>query len=109
MAHLYEQRSKPWRGLLVTALLFVLLVVAFSGIIGNMGEQTYQREATQLENAIRHATVTCFAVEGFYPPSLDYLVENYGIVVNEERFSVLYSGFASNLMPQINVWVKGGR
>ena len=45
----------------------------------------------------------CYAVEGSYPASLDYLEENYGLLVNHDRFIVTYEAFASNLMPQVNV------
>ncbi len=56
-----------------------------------------------LEDAIRRATVQCYAVEGAYPPSVNYLVENYGIQIDSEKYHVFYEGFASNIMPQITV------
>ena len=53
--------------------------------------------------AVLQAAVQCYAVEGSYPASLDYLEENYGLLVNHDRFIVTYEAFASNLMPQVNV------
>lgn len=57
----------------------------------------------QLENAVRKGCVACYAAEGAYPPSLEYLEEHYGIQVDRERYAVIYSAYAENLMPDITV------
>lgn len=63
-----------------------------------------EEEAKRLaEESIRRGVITCYALEGAYPPSYDYLKEHYGIQVDEERFSVFYEVFASNIMPDITV------
>lgn len=59
--------------------------------------------AQTLQNAIKRACVQCYAIEGRYPPSVQYLEEDYGIQIDEERYDVFYSGFASNVMPDITV------
>ena len=46
------------------------------------------RGMKQLENSIRKATMTCYATEGIYPPTLEYLKKNYGIQIDESRFTV---------------------
>ena len=43
------------------------------------------------------------AIEGRYPPSVEYLEENYGILIDRDKYDVFYSGFASNFMPDITV------
>lgn len=55
------------------------------------------------ERAVRRAVVQCYAVEGIYPPDLDYMRERYGLQVDGERYLVDYRCFASNLMPDITV------
>lgn len=47
--------------------------------------------------------MACYAAEGIYPPDLDYLKDHYGVQVDEERYTVFYSVFAENLMPDITV------
>ena len=47
--------------------------------------------------------MACYAAEGAYPTSLDYLKERYGVQIDEERYTVYYSAFAENLMPDITV------
>ena len=61
------------------------------------------REHETAQNSIRKATMTCYATEGVYPPTLEYLKKNYGIQIDESRFTVFYEVFAKNLMPEITV------
>ena len=56
-----------------------------------------------MEESLRRAAVTCYAVEGVYPPNLEYLRRHYGIQVDEEQYHVFYEIFGSNIMPQITV------
>ena len=59
-----------------------------------------------LETALENSAVLCYSLEGFYPPSLDYLADNYGVVVDREHYIVHYDVFASNIMPDIRVVPK---
>lgn len=43
-----------------------------------------------LTDAIRRASVQCYSIEGRYPPSVEYLEDNYGIVIDRERYNVFY-------------------
>lgn len=52
---------------------------------------------------IRRAAVQCYALEGFYPPSLDYLTKHYGVHIDGGRYFIDYQYVASNLMPEITV------
>ena len=57
----------------------------------------------QLETVLRQTAVSCYALEGAYPPSVDYMKEHYGLTYDDSRYTVHYSVFASNLMPEITV------
>ncbi len=61
-----------------------------------------------LEKAVIRATVQCYAIEGMYPPDVEYLEKNYGIVVDDNKFIVHYEVFASNILPDITVLEKVG-
>ena len=60
----------------------------------------------QLQAAIRRAAVACYAAEGFYPPTIAYLQQHYGIQIDESRYIVFYEVFGENLMPEITVLRK---
>lgn len=59
-----------------------------------------------LSDAIIRSAVQCYAIEGFYPPDIEYLENNYGLVVNHNKYVVSYNVFASNIMPDVEVFIK---
>lgn len=59
------------------------------------------------EQAVRRAAVSCYAIEGAYPCSYDYIKAHYGVAVDETQYTVFYEVFASNLMPEITVIERG--
>ena len=69
----------------------------------NGKERTGSREEETLKKAVTRASVQCYAIEGRYPPSVEYLEENYGVQINRKKYNVFYDGFASNVMPEINI------
>ena len=90
------------RGLLLTAVALAALVW-FLAAVSNLEAGRRGEGRAQLEDAIRRAAVACYAAEGIYPPDLTYLEEHYGVQVDEVRYMVAYTVFASNLMPDITV------
>ena len=85
----------------IFACIGVLSVFAIS--ISNLKKGNREEEKKQLEEAIRRSVVTCYAIEGAYPPDFTYVKEKYGILVDETRYVVVYDAFAENLMPDITV------
>ncbi len=83
----------------------VLLLLAVSVYAASLrfaaGTGTRQQEA--LKKAVTRASVQCYAIEGRYPPSVEYLEENYGIHIDRKKYHVFYDGFASNVMPEITI------
>ena len=51
---------------------------------------------------------TCYALEGFYPPDLEYLKEHYGLTYDESSFVVEYQPVAGNIRPDVTILEKGG-
>lgn len=90
------------KALLTLAVLAVILL-SFSTALSNLRLGGGEEGRLQLEESIRRAAVTCYAVEGIYPPDLAYLQEHYGIQVNEDRYYVFYEVFGANMMPDITV------
>ena len=106
--HLYEKNRGGNRGLLFAGIGFLLLTLLFVLSLASTSRQNAARETEVLNNALRRAIVTCYAVEGRYPPSLDYIDENYGVSVDESRYAVFYDAFAANVMPTVRVSRIGG-
>ena len=92
---------------ILKAVLFPLILVAilsfFLSALYNLNDGRGQEDKKQLESALTRAAVACYAVEGAYPPNVQYLEDNYGIQINKTLYTVKYEVIASNLMPDITV------
>lgn len=90
------------RGAALAAVAAVVLFCFLTGL-GNLEEGQGEQGRQRLEESLRRAAVACYAAEGIYPPTLDYLEEGYGIQIDRDRYAVFYEIFAENLMPDITV------
>lgn len=106
--HLYEKPRGQYRGLIYAAMVFALIAVFFLLSLFFTQQRNDARETELVHAAIQRGIVTCYAVEGQYPPSLSYLYDNYGVSVDESRYAVFYDVFASNVMPSVQVTRIGG-
>lgn len=103
-------RAPSRRGAL--RLLFVpLLVVLLVGLLSygadriRKSSRAAQKEA--LETALTRDITACYALEGSYPPSIQYLKDHYGLVYDEDLFSIGYQVEGKNLRPTATVVEKG--
>lgn len=105
---LENKKSRALGELVLPILIFAAaLAIVWAGLSGASG--SVEREGLRsAQEAVRRAAVSCYAIEGRYPESYEYLRDNYGLSINEERYAVHYTVFASNIMPEINVVPKGG-
>ena len=87
--------------------IFVVIIIVFMFAISRLSNSTIRRQETLLRNAIERDVVQCYALEGFYPPSLTYLKEHYGLTYNESLFIVNYQPIASNMYPDFTIIDKG--
>ena len=98
-----KQKKSVYAAILLIPLLAAAVIFCFITGLSNLRQSQADEGRRQLENALHRAAVTCYAVEGIYPPNLEYLQEHYGIQINETQYTVMYDAFASNLMPDITV------
>ena len=98
--------SRFWLPILLVVVILLALLLWFFPAVNSLSTGQHEEGRAQLEMALRRATVACYATEGIYPPSLDYLRQHYGIQIDKSRYSVFYEIFADNLMPEITVLVK---
>lgn len=81
----------------------VAILLCFATALDSLDSGREDESLHQLEEALRRGCVACYAAEGIYPPTLEYLTEHYGIQVDTDRYMVGYTPIASNLMPDITV------
>ena len=57
-------------------LIFLLIFLLFYKGVGSVSQTASEQQMENLQQAIRRSAVHCYAVEGSYPESLDYLKEH---------------------------------
>ena len=100
-------RSKYWTGRiwlpLITLAVFVLIAVWMVRGVREASATSDRESLRMAEQAVRQAAVSCYALEGAYPATYSDLKARTGLAVDEERYTVFYEIFASNIMPEITV------
>jgi len=87
-------------------LVFLALFIVFLYGISTLNSTTKEKQLESLETAVNRSIVQCYAVEGTYPPSLDYLETHYGLIYDKDEFFVDYISIGANLMPDVVVLEK---
>lgn len=95
-------------GNIFTVCMFAAIAVIFILSLRNVKADSAEEERRIAEDSLRQAVVTCYSIEGYYPESLSYIIENYNVRIDESKFVVWYDVYASNLMPDIKVIEVGG-
>lgn len=105
-----QKKPSPGRRIifLLPILAFLLLFVLFLRGVGSVSESTLNKQQESLETALERSISQCYAVEGSYPPSLEYLEDHYGLLYDADSFFVDYEYYGSNLLPEVTVLRKTG-
>ena len=96
-----------WRGFIITLGTFLALVLLLLFGLNNLGKRSQMEQTEALRDAMLRASITCYAVEGRYPPDVAYLSEHYGITYDSEKYIVTLNAFADNLLPDISILNTG--
>ncbi len=107
------EHNKPhfmrrFMGFLPIAAFLILFFIFLRGIT-TVNDTTLEKQKESLENALSRSISQCYAVEGVYPPSLEYLEEHYGLLYDKEIFFIDYQIFASNMLPDVTVIRRTGQ
>lgn len=105
----FEQTRAPFKRsitYLYPIIAFAVLFVLFLGGIQSVSDTSLAKQQESLETALTRSISQCYAVEGVYPPSLDYLVTHYGLTYDTDSFLVDYEYYGGNLLPDVTVLRK---
>ena len=84
----------------------VAVLAGFLGGVENLSLGRAEEDKARLEDVLRRSAVACYAAEGVYPPSVEYMEEHYGLQIDKENYEISYNVIAENLMPDITVLEK---
>ena len=103
-----KHRNSLWSGLKVVMvpMAAVLAVCCLLTAVGNIEAGHREESEKRVQDTIKKAVVSCYAIEGAYPATLEYVEEYYGLQINHDKYDVFYEIFADNIMPEITVVPK---
>ncbi len=88
--------------LLVIAAIVVVIFVGFDQ------KELTDRQTQLVRDSVVSCVVQCYALEGRYPDDLTYLQKNYGLQLDTDRYIYHYDKFASNILPDVQVFARLG-
>lgn len=98
-------KKSIWIQLLMFFGMLGIILYGFQNTDQGLDEEDRQRA----KEAIQKAALECYSIEGAYPESLDYLVENYGLYIQEDMYRIRYHYIGSNIMPDTDVYPRSDR
>ena len=101
------KKSRYLRVLIVMCALIAIFLCSMNAYTSYVNEKSLGQQKEILQNAVKSALRTCYAIEGKYPDDVQYLIDNYALRVNEERFHIYFDSFADNVMPDVRVIERG--
>lgn len=101
--HIFKQKKHMSLGLLPSIVVYIAVMVCFFLGVARITQSDTLNERKLLEEALHRDIIHCYALEGMYPPSVEYLEEHYGLIYNPKKFIINYENIGSNIMPTVYV------
>lgn len=101
-----EKRSRNIKLAVTVIIASVILIAAVFAWAHKASKDSLEEQAEAIRDTVSRRALQCYVIEGAYPESLDYLVENYGLAVNMDDYKIVYIPYAENLPPEVKVIYK---
>ena len=76
----------------------------FFGVFSSrLSDDNTKRSKSTLERALTRSITQCYALEGTYPPDINYLTDHYGLTYNSDYYYIDYQYIGSNLRPDVTI------
>lgn len=87
-------------------LFFIVVIAVFIIGITAISSKNEKNDKEILVNALNKDIVHCYAIEGYYPPNLQYIEEHYGLIYDKTKYLVDYESIGNNIMPNVTIVEK---
>lgn len=102
----YKKKTRHLFEYFFVIVFFAAIIIWFFAGYSNLEKSTNNENLAFTKESIKKAALLCYSIEGSFPPDIDYLKDNYNLIVNEDRYIIGYDTFAANVMPEITVYVR---
>ena len=103
MKRFVHEKSNSWVKQTASVALFLAIFLIFTFAISTVSQKTDQQRMESLHQSISRGIAHCYATQGRYPESLQYLQEHYGIHYNTEEYFVDYQILGENIFPDVTI------
>lgn len=87
-------------------LFFIVIIAVFVVGIAFISDTSSRDSKEILTDAINKDIVHCYAIEGYYPPNLDYIEDHYGLSYDRSKYTIDYNAIGDNIYPDFTVLEK---
>jgi hypothetical protein len=91
----------------VQGFIIVIFAIALVFVTLEFRSYYYTLQKESIYRFIQRSLSLCYAQEGFYPASLNYLEKYYGLRVDTNLYLIRYKAFASNIRPEVEIYRIG--
>jgi len=97
--------KKPYM-IVLSVFCTIAVLFLFVKAVDNIGSANDAEQKQILEQALTRSITACYALEGAYPPNIEYLVEHYGLTFDDTEYFIDYQYIGSNLRPDVTIIKK---
>jgi len=98
-------KKKPYMTIL-SVLCITTLLFFFVRAVDNIGKASDSEQTEILNRALTRSITACYALEGAYPPDIDYLTKHYGLTYDDTEYFIDYQYIGANLRPDVTIIKK---
>lgn len=98
-------KKKPYMTIL-SVLCIATLLFFFVRAVDNIGKASDSEQTEILNRALTRSITACYALEGAYPPDIDYLTKHYGLTYDDTEYFIDYQYIGANLRPDVTIIKK---
>lgn len=103
----YHGKKQHLFGRILTDLfVFLTALFLFCQGMNRLSVWAGKEQKKVLEEAVWRGITQCYAIEGRYPESLDYLKKEYGLQYDTEQFFIDYQALGANIVPDVTIVEK---
>lgn len=106
MKRFLHEKSYHWIKHAMAIALFLTVFFLFLLGLSGVSNTNHSHRTKALETAILRGIIHCYATEGHYPESLEFLLEQYYISYDTEEFFIDYQILGENIFPDITIIEK---
>lgn len=104
---IFDENKASRKRLYIGLAIMMAVLIGFYVTFIEASKSSAQEKMEISQRAIERAVINCYAIEGFYPQSIKYIEENYGVIIDHNKYIIEYNIVGSNVLPEVRVVEKG--